>query len=176
MKPGPDLFAFFEYLSRTGCMQGKDGLRRQVFKVLYARVLRVVPAQCPEEIMIGTAGGGWIADISPQGTGDVMGKNALPVKVRQHLREHLLPLRSMRGNAALSPGFSQQMSHFVNEGDEEGIRVEIVVDGNLVGESSTHWFVVAQLAGARARDLDMDVIFHDPLYTGWYGLLRNVLR
>ena len=80
----------------------------------------------------------------------------------------MLPLSSVRRNSPCVLCFTNQMRHFVYKSDEERIRIEIVVNRDLVSMPAFERAVIAQFGGARACNLYMNVVLHHPLRTSSY--------
>ena len=126
--------------------------------------------------MVGTAGGCGILNIGGKRSHHIPGENILLQKIVQESCKFLFPFPAMGRDPAPGSRFRQQVSDFVNVGYEKGIRVQIVVDCNLMGEAAPRWTIVAQFAGARTRNLQVNVVLDDPSRACVHCFRGKVLR
>ena len=52
-----------------------------------------------------------------------------------------------------------QVGNFVHEGDQEGKRIEVFVDGNAVAAIFGWWAVISEFGESRIFDSELDFVF-----------------
>jgi len=114
--------------------------------------------------MIGAAGRSRVPDVAGERRPDIIGKDTTVDEIGKQCAELALPFPSMWFVVMLVADECLQVCHFMHEGDEEGVGVQIVVDRDLVSLAIGHRTVISKLARPSFCDFQMNVLLHDPAH------------
>ena len=103
-------------------------------------------------------------------------EDSLPEELAEQDPEFLFPFLAMGTVMGTIFRETVQVRDFVCEGDQESIRIQVVVDRDPVSLVPAQWAVVPELGAAHTRYLEMDVAVDDPTGACTDRFCRKVFR